>query len=378
MIAQLLNRQFLLEQMESLTQQLSKDVRQERRGGRETEELEPADYREALDHLTKALEKERALSSGQPGYDVAADRRDGDRSAVLDDFSFFSRDPIVSIVQSALEYSYKQSDSRVQVVHQELSDDRFRGGDDYPAVTNLSLKDFQPRRGANNRRLFDRFSETDIGWAAAPQKVHLIDSSVVAPQYDDKAKVLKWAEKEKDLVLATFTGKAIMPASFPEVEKELETQLRSLVHFVCHGQEESGIQTIDLEDGKMSCNALLGMDGVAAAFAKKHPLVFLNACEVGRRTPALVGLGGFADSFIQIGASAVIAPLWSVEDEAAHDVASELRQEGAKHAIRRDLARYSREGLRDRREGYLCGLLLLRRPGCDPRVLAATIENLTR
>jgi hypothetical protein len=75
MIAQLLNRQFLLEQMESLTQQLSKDVRQERRGGRETEELEPADYREALDHLTKALEKERALSSGQPGYDVAADRR---------------------------------------------------------------------------------------------------------------------------------------------------------------------------------------------------------------------------------------------------------------------------------------------------------------
>ncbi len=149
MIAQLLNRQFLLEQMESLTQQLSKDVRQERRGGRETEELYPADYREALDHLTKALEKERALSSGQPGYDVAADRRDGDRSAVLDDFSFFSRDPIVSIVQSALEYSYKQSDSRVQVVHQELSDDRFRGGDDYPAVTNLSLKDFQPRRGAN-------------------------------------------------------------------------------------------------------------------------------------------------------------------------------------------------------------------------------------
>jgi CHAT domain-containing protein len=160
--------------------------------------------------------------------------------------------------------------------------------------------------------------------AAAPQKVHLIDSSVVAPQYDDKAKVLKWAEKEKDLVLATFTGKAIMPASFPEVEKELETQLRSLVHFVCHGQEESGIQTIDLEDGKMSCNALLGMDGVAAAFAKKHPLVFLNACEVGRRTPALFGLGGFADSFIQIGASAVIAPLWSVEDEAAHDVASEF------------------------------------------------------
>src|SRR5215475_14933337 len=112
-----------------------------------------------------------------------------------------------------------------------------------------------------------------------------------------------------------------MPAIFPEVEKKLETQLNSLVHFVCHGQDDlSGIQTIDLEDDKMSSNAVIGMRGVAHAFAKKHPLVFLNACEVGRTTPALVGLGGFADSFIQIGASAVIAPLWSVDDSAAHDV----------------------------------------------------------
>jgi CHAT domain-containing protein len=116
-----------------------------------------------------------------------------------------------------------------------------------------------------------------------------------------------------------------VPAVFPEVERKLGTQLHSLVHFVCHGGDDlSGIQTIDLEDDKMSCNAVLGMTDVVAAFAKKHPLVFLNACEVGRTTPALVGLGGFADSFIQIGASAVIAPLWSVEDSVAHDVAKEF------------------------------------------------------
>jgi Calcineurin-like phosphoesterase len=160
----LLNRQFVLEQMESLTLQLREDVRQERRGGRDTEELEPADYRQALTHLTEALTKEQALSSGQPGYDIASDRRDGEGEAMLDDFSFFSRDPTVSIVQSALEYSYTHTDSRVQVVRQELSDDRRGGADDYPVISDLGLKDFLPRRGADNRRVFDRFSETDIGW----------------------------------------------------------------------------------------------------------------------------------------------------------------------------------------------------------------------
>ena len=53
-------------------------------------------------------------------------------------------------------------------------------------------------------------------------------------------------------------------------------------------------------------------------------LVFLNACEVGRGCPALVGLGGFVSSFIRLGATAVIAPLWSVEDEAAHPIAEEF------------------------------------------------------
>ena len=158
--------------------------------------------------------------------------------------------------------------------------------------------------------------------AAPPQRILLADSLVVAPQYDDKRKALKTAEDEKNLVLATFKGEAIVPAKFAEVEKGLQSDLRSLVHFVCHGADDpSGIQTIELEDDKLSSNGLLGMHGVPAAFANKHPFVFLNACEVGRLTPALVGLGGFADAFIQIGASAVLAALWSVDDAAAHEVA---------------------------------------------------------
>ena len=158
--------------------------------------------------------------------------------------------------------------------------------------------------------------------AAPPQRIRLADSLVVAPQYEDKKKVLKSAESEKALVLETFKGDAVVPAKFADVENRLQSDLRSLVHFVCHGSDDpGGIQTIDLEDDKLSSNGVLGMEGVAAAFADKHPFVFLNACEVGRPSPALVGLGGFADSFIQIGASAVLAALWSVDDTVAHEVA---------------------------------------------------------
>jgi len=40
--------------------------------------------------------------------------------------------------------------------------------------------------------------------------------------------------------------------------------------------------------------------------------------------PALVGVGGFGNSFVEIGASAVVAPLWSVDDKIAHKVATEF------------------------------------------------------
>lgn len=164
MIAQLLNREFVLDQMNSLVLQLQEDVRQERRGGRDAAELEPTDYKRALEQVTEALAKEAAQSSGQPGYKARSDRRDGDVPTSLDDFSFLSRDAIVSIVQSALEYSYTHAGDKIQIVQQDVDDDRRRGESEYPAVTDRSLKGFQPRRGDNNRRVFNRFSETDVGW----------------------------------------------------------------------------------------------------------------------------------------------------------------------------------------------------------------------
>jgi CHAT domain-containing protein len=48
-----------------------------------------------------------------------------------------------------------------------------------------------------------------------------------------------------------------------------------------------------------------------------RPLVFLNACQVGRLGHQLSSLGGFADSFIKAGAGAFISSLWNVGDQPA-------------------------------------------------------------
>jgi len=88
----------------------------------------------------------------------------------------------------------------------------------------------------------------------------------------------------------------------------------------------SGPQTIllDNEVDNLICTQVESLKGFTSAFAKAHTFVFLNACEVGRPTPSLVGIGGFANSFLRIGASGVVAPLWSVDDSIAHEVACQF------------------------------------------------------
>jgi CHAT domain-containing protein len=84
---------------------------------------------------------------------------------------------------------------------------------------------------------------------------------------------------------------------------------------------------LSLQNGEpLSKTSLRGLDGASRAIGSARPLVFLNACEVGRRVPALVGPGGFAEVFMELGASAVNAPLWSVSDTIAHQLAAVFYQ----------------------------------------------------
>ncbi|HEX4961108.1 MAG TPA: CHAT domain-containing protein [Thermoanaerobaculia bacterium] len=163
---------------------------------------------------------------------------------------------------------------------------------------------------------------TSRSHVAAPQKISLRDAYVIAP----KESRLPEAEEEATLVMAQFAGKRVDPASLEVLDQTLDQGGRALLHFICHGVSgEAGSQTLQMDQNqKLYAESLRGMRGVKKACKASKPVIFLNACEVGREEPALVGTGGFAETFMSLGASAVIAPLWSVKDTVAHEIAVEF------------------------------------------------------
>lgn len=152
-----------------------------------------------------------------------------------------------------------------------------------------------------------------------PQRVPLTDAFVVAPR-DSR---LTSAEEEVQMIEKELQIQRIDPASLDSLNDSLGQQGRSLLHFICHGKSGSaGSQVLVLERlEELEVDQFQELPGIKKAFRSAKPFVFLNACEVGRQEPALVGAGGFAEAFMNMGASGVIAPLWSVKDAVAHKIA---------------------------------------------------------
>jgi CHAT domain len=149
------------------------------------------------------------------------------------------------------------------------------------------------------------------------------DSYVVAPVY---AVPLKTSAEEAQWVCTNFGGTAVDPAVQAQLDAMLAEKPVGLLHFIAHGESGgAAAQSLKLErDAVFNAIQVRGMEGLEDACRQKAPLVFLNACEVGRAEPSLVGAGGFAAEFIKAGARGIVAPLWSVRDTIAHDVAVEF------------------------------------------------------
>jgi len=158
---------------------------------------------------------------------------------------------------------------------------------------------------------------------AGPQRVPLTDSIVIAPRYTGPM-TLPDAEDEAKYVLQHFPGVRIEPAQLETINEVLANRRASILHLSCHGVDaaQSPAQAVFLEDDhKLDTTTLAGLDNLRRALEERPTLVFINACEVGRPKPALVGLGGFAETFIVLGAAGVVAAMWSVRDDLAHEVA---------------------------------------------------------
>lgn len=176
MITQVLNRQFVLDQLEQVKTHLQELAKaggeMERRGAAELPEgaevLTSNDHEQALAELNKSIQGEESKSSGQIGFEQPEDqRRRGEGPAHIDDFSFFSRDPVISNLQSALEeyFETQQPDMLEEVIPE--TEERRRDGDSLPPAAQKSIKDFTPSRDEEGRRLFEKYSITDPGWVCS-------------------------------------------------------------------------------------------------------------------------------------------------------------------------------------------------------------------
>ena len=106
-----------------------------------------------------------------------------------------------------------------------------------------------------------------------------------------------------------------IPARSMELRAALGSATYDVLHFTGHG--EANEANADRANIRLETPIPFKPEdicGKVASFGAKHPLVILNACQVGRAGKALGGLAGWPQAFIKAGAGAFIAPFWSVSD----------------------------------------------------------------
>lgn len=175
----------------------------------------------------------------------------------------------------------------------------------------------------------------------SPARQIAIGKSVFwAPGYEtDK---LESSETEQHFIQDNMRGTAISPATFNGICQALAGSDATVLHFICHGAadgQQTGQQIIlaaqeeseapasgegpagetppkKYYHSSITAGELGQCDGVKS-FCSRRPLIFLNACQVGRTIQTMTGVGGFGPVFIQLNAGGVVAPLWSVFDRTA-------------------------------------------------------------
>lgn len=168
------------------------------------------------------------------------------------------------------------------------------------------------------------------------------------PADDDTWKRLEHAEKEATELEALYQATSI-DADLPSMLDFLDgVPTAEVLHFAGHA-----IHDPESPENGLVMNDLSFFDSIRILGAPKpltaRPFIFLNACQAGAGYKILGGCAGLVNAFLFVGASGVVAPFWSVNDAAAHDVAMEFYRESFKEdafpaeVLRRRRARFGKD-----------------------------------
>jgi hypothetical protein len=179
------------------------------------------------------------------------------------------------------------------------------------------------------------------------RQLSLKDIALVVP--DDSGLPLAAAERDYVLSLAGRGHRVTsIPATYVEVQSGLAAGQYDAWHFTGHGAartNSSDRASIYLQAQEELTP--LDLSGTAANLGVANPLVFLNACQVGRGGMSLTGIGGWARRFMEAGAGAFIGTYWSVYDTPAFEFAKRLYEELLKGSGIGNAVRDARLAIRD-------------------------------
>lgn len=169
--------------------------------------------------------------------------------------------------------------------------------------------------------------------SALSQCIRVHKLAVAASDYGKQSGTinrLPWAAEERDLLVKTYHAEPVALKS-GDMLTFLESSSVQAAHLACHGKmsiSDPDASLLVMEDSPANLKPKhVARREVCDGLGSQHPLIFLNACEVGGTAASLSLVAGFPAAFLYAGAAALVSPLWAVNDAHAHRIAEEFYQQ---------------------------------------------------
>jgi hypothetical protein len=164
------------------------------------------------------------------------------------------------------------------------------------------------------------------------QSLRVREIAVFATDYGTVARIkkkLRWALEELSYLVGIFKATAYR-VRYRDLTEFFEHGRAQLIHFSCHGRtgvydpENAGIELEEDDPQVYTAPQVWRPEVRRDGVGREKPVVFLNACQAGAAGEVLGMVFGWPQAFLRMGSTACVAPLWSVVDETAKDVATEF------------------------------------------------------
>jgi CHAT domain-containing protein len=173
-----------------------------------------------------------------------------------------------------------------------------------------------------------------------PNRIDFKDMAVISGVYNKPGwNRLKAAEEEAQRLQQDYQAQPVDAVTKAVLSALQGTPRAEVLHFAIHGLYDpaSTEQGLVLVDGHYLDPLEVKGGSLPAA-----PLAFLNACQVGSASELLGDYAGMAEAFLYAGAAGVVAPLWSINDSLAREVALRFYREALAGATPAEFLRSAR------------------------------------